>query len=274
LSLRSVGDKVEITNNPRLDDLQMPSVGSIDGSLEISGNNGVRNAGFNTLNYVGEGLVCNDNSDLPKIEFPNLRVTGGSVDINNNAKMEQVNMWGIQEVEGDVKINQNAGLESITMSNLQQVDGDINLDMNPELKSVSLGAIKVRPTQKCSICTMGPDGEMEPNVLSTFIPWDAVDACTTECPGGFLTATSTEPTCWETNVKCAEKCRAVGLDVFRSECYGADDNRCLICSCLKDDGLGGNVDFTRFMPLDCTSPYCGYAEQGQSNACPVAEATQ
>lgn len=271
-SVRSVGSNVAVTNNDRLEDLQMPSVGSIGGSLDISGNKALKTASFNTLNTIGDDFSAIDNNDLTRIELPNLKEAGGFVDVHDNAKMEAMNFFDIQEIKGDVRVNNNAAMGQVTMSNLREVDGDINLDNNPELKSVSLGSIKVRDDQKCSICTNNT-----PNQLNTFIPWDAVEQCTTECPGGetaSLTAASTEPTCWETNVKCVEKCRAVGLDVFRSECYGADDNRCLICSCLKNDGLGGNIDFTRFMPLDCTSPYCGYAEQGQSNACPVAAATQ
>ena len=104
-----------VVKNPELISLDISSLYSVDGDLDISGNN-----------------------QLPGLSFPSLSVCGGQINIDSNPELKGVSIPNFVSGDLNLRISNNAVLEVITLPELIYFGGNILIEGNGQLVNFAL----------------------------------------------------------------------------------------------------------------------------------------
>lgn len=87
--------------------ISLPSLGSVNGSIGLYGNEFMTDFSANSLASVGGSLSFVDNADLANLSMPLLQTVGGGLQIANNTNVATISLPALQVIGGALDCNGN-----------------------------------------------------------------------------------------------------------------------------------------------------------------------
>ena len=138
--LPGVGDKVEISYNDALSEIDLTGITSLT-TLLLDANTGLVDvSGFANLGSLSGSLYVRNNASLDNLGgLSKLTVVPGGVYINGNPRLSEVGLSGLAEVQGDIELIGNAGVGRMSLAGLEAlstVGGSLTIKDNRLLYSL------------------------------------------------------------------------------------------------------------------------------------------
>ena len=109
------------------ENMSLPALQSISGSLNISLNDAILTLSAPNLKTIGQNLALNLNNRLKQIDLPALQSIGMELRIAQNKKLKTINIGALTSTNLSCSISQNSALESVDLTTLASVG--LNFEM-------------------------------------------------------------------------------------------------------------------------------------------------
>ncbi len=125
-----------------LDDLTLPNLRAVNGSIQIGGNSALLSVRFEQLQSVGGSVAISENVSLNSMQFGALLVVEGNFAVVVNPQLAVMDAAMLQLVEGAFGVINNDQLGGLNLPSLVAVEGNFVVDLNPSLLSLVLTALQ------------------------------------------------------------------------------------------------------------------------------------
>ncbi len=124
-SLSSIGGMIQLSRNTDLGELGFPALENVTGSISILENSGIHTLTFPTLDSIGEELQILS-GDLLHMRAPRLSSVGRAITVNRTMELQTLDLSSLQQVNS-LFLNEVPALNTLSLGALRRVNRPINI---------------------------------------------------------------------------------------------------------------------------------------------------
>ncbi|MFZ3018130.1 MAG: HYR domain-containing protein [Gallionella sp.] len=162
-ALTAVGGNLTLTNDPSLSAIlisgvtsiggnlsligtaataiSMPFLGTVGGSLDISGNQSAISIDIGSLASAGGAVNVSGNSSTTTIDIGSLASVGGAVNVSGNSSTTTIDIGSLASVGGAVNVSGNSSTTTIDIGLLTSAGGAVNVSGNSSTTTIDVGSL-------------------------------------------------------------------------------------------------------------------------------------